>query len=1219
MGAVYEAFDREREETVALKTLTRFDAESVLRFKNEFRTLHDFDHPNLVSLYELFEEDGEWFFTMELVDGVDFLSYVRAGRHAARVTESQETDNRGPATTGETFDEARLRPALAQLVRGLSALHDEDQVHRDVKPSNILVTPAGRVVLLDFGLITSAARGGHPDGLVGTVSYAAPEQALGDKISASADWYSVGVVLYEALTARMPHRGRTSLQLVLNKQQAPEVAPDLWITDVAPDLAQLCSQLLDPEPDERPTGQEVLRALDVGESLPKPEPRVFVGRASELTLLHQAFGRIELRDNDSGPRGAGPVVTLVEGASGLGKSELVRHFAARAVAQSPETLVLVGRCYERDAVAFKAFDGLIDELTEYLVRLPPSDAAALLPARADLLPRLFPVLLRVDAFATLEDQAEPTDPQELRRTVYGALRELFARVGERVPLVLIIDDLQWTDRDSLVLLQEVLGDAHAPELMLVGTLRPQRGRPRDRLLRALRRTDLQTIELGPLPDREAETLAMTLMPSADATVVQAVVEEAAGFPLFILELVKHVEGAGAGQGARRVDLDDALWRRISQLPGDQLPALQIVCTVNARITQALAAEAAGISPQGFFNAVTSLRTSKLVRTTGARRMAFIEPYHDRIRRTVAGHMSHQRSQDCHRRLAAALARNGAAHSAPHALVDHTLSAGDPDGAARHAETAARSALKATAFGRAVDFFSMALELGDHEEEARRALRLDLASALLNAGRNSEAADAFDAAAEGADPATRQTCQRLAAEQLLISGHIDRGLEHLDEALAGVGESQLQTPRRALFAVLWRRFGLRLRGLDWDERPASETSPEERARLQIVGAAALGLSMVDSIRGAAFNARYVQLALRSGDPVEVARALGTEATMAAYRGKYEHSEAIVETLTTLESSHPNNPYIGAWATIARGGYAYFRGDFETSETEMRRVGDLLSRVGGSTWERNNTSMFVLFCLRYRGDLRGLDAAVESLRRDAQRRGDLYMETSVRRYGSRFGLLVRDRPDDALADLEDTEWPAPENVFHLQDWQRLEAASEIALYAGRSADTRESAREGFGELKRSMLLRIATVRNPATFLRARLLLATPEGVTDLNLVDKLASQLYKEEQGYVSAWAHLLWAGSEHQRGRAERAQDHLRAALKIAEKSAMRYHVAVTQDRLGKLVGGEEGAALLAASAHWMTEQGVLAPERMCRVLAPGWGLTEGRRDRTRARRRGQVA
>jgi serine/threonine protein kinase len=177
VGEVYAAHDRDRGTRVAVKRLRRLGPDDVQRFKHEFRSLADLHHPNLVSLGELFLEDGEWFFTMELIEGVSFLDWVRpAGR----------------------LDEARLRAALGQLAAGLSALHAAGKVHRDVKPSNVLVNAEGRVVLLDLGLVADVRSSGSS--FVGTPHYRAPEQAARQPAGRAADWYAVGVMLYEALT-----------------------------------------------------------------------------------------------------------------------------------------------------------------------------------------------------------------------------------------------------------------------------------------------------------------------------------------------------------------------------------------------------------------------------------------------------------------------------------------------------------------------------------------------------------------------------------------------------------------------------------------------------------------------------------------------------------------------------------------------------------------------------------------------------------------------------------------------------------------------------------------------------------------------------------------------------------------------------------------------------------------------------------------------------------
>ena len=180
MGAVYEAFDRDRGQLVAVKTLLRFSPAALYRFKQEFRTLTDVVHPNLVHLYELVATDSDHvFFAMELVLGVDFLTYSLRPDATIKTPSSRPATTRLPTDYGTEpemdrtgpFDAAslvhaarpdmpspadfeRLRPALRQLVLGVNALHAAGKLHRDIKPSNVLVTPEGRVVLLDFGVAT---------------------------------------------------------------------------------------------------------------------------------------------------------------------------------------------------------------------------------------------------------------------------------------------------------------------------------------------------------------------------------------------------------------------------------------------------------------------------------------------------------------------------------------------------------------------------------------------------------------------------------------------------------------------------------------------------------------------------------------------------------------------------------------------------------------------------------------------------------------------------------------------------------------------------------------------------------------------------------------------------------------------------------------------------------------------------------------------------------
>ena len=133
MGVVYQAYDRKRKALVALKTLRLDDAAAIYRFKREFRSLADINHPNLVTLHELVSAGTQWFFTMELIDGVDFLSYVRELESLDGATDSRtktpqsrqfhDDESLPPPEPTAPHDYERLRPAICQLAEGVHALH----------------------------------------------------------------------------------------------------------------------------------------------------------------------------------------------------------------------------------------------------------------------------------------------------------------------------------------------------------------------------------------------------------------------------------------------------------------------------------------------------------------------------------------------------------------------------------------------------------------------------------------------------------------------------------------------------------------------------------------------------------------------------------------------------------------------------------------------------------------------------------------------------------------------------------------------------------------------------------------------------------------------------------------------------------------------------------------------------------------------------------------
>src|SRR5450755_252763 len=223
-GVVYLVRDLKHGGELALKTLQGTRPEALYRLKREFRSCADIRHPNLVSFNELFADGDHVFFTMEYVQGSTFLQYVRQGL---------------------AIEEVRLRRTVSQLATGLRALHEAGKLHRDVKPSNVLVTPEGRVVLFDFGPATEiqASKLGASLEFAGTPWYMSPEQARIEPLSPASDWYSLGVMLYQAVTGRLPFLG-AGARLMVERQRFDVASPRSLDVQVSSDISELCMSLL---------------------------------------------------------------------------------------------------------------------------------------------------------------------------------------------------------------------------------------------------------------------------------------------------------------------------------------------------------------------------------------------------------------------------------------------------------------------------------------------------------------------------------------------------------------------------------------------------------------------------------------------------------------------------------------------------------------------------------------------------------------------------------------------------------------------------------------------------------------------------------------------------------------------------------------------------------------------------------------------------------------
>jgi len=303
MGVLYKAEDEELGRTVALKFLPplwSLDAAFKKRFRQEARAVAALDHPNVCAIYEVGEtEEGQLFIAMAYYEGETVREKIA----------------RGPIEVDEALELA------SQAASGLAAAHTAGLTHRDIKPANLMVTEEGVLKILDFGLAKTADATVTEAGMrLGTPAYMSPEQTRGEEVDARTDLWSLGVVLYEMLTARRPFRGDSNTAVIhAIRHEQPEQPRELR-EGVPEEVAGLVLRLLSKDPETRYAGAELL-SEELATSAPAPpgargrlrglrrSPWLALGSAAAAVALAVALGVIVL--GDRGPaEGAADANTL---------------------------------------------------------------------------------------------------------------------------------------------------------------------------------------------------------------------------------------------------------------------------------------------------------------------------------------------------------------------------------------------------------------------------------------------------------------------------------------------------------------------------------------------------------------------------------------------------------------------------------------------------------------------------------------------------------------------------------------------------------------------------------------------------------------------------------------------------------------------------------------------------------------------------------------------
>ncbi len=1216
-GAVFEAYDRTRNATVALKTLVRASAESQYRFKREFRSLTDLHHPNLVSLHELFADEDLWWFTMELIDGVPFDEWVVAGAHAPRSSGDSSGADRPSRTidTGEVgpdpatasdhtpamFDEERLRAVLSQLVRGISALHATGRLHRDIKPSNVLVDGSGRVVVLDFGLVTETTglEAESTSEVAGTPAYMAPEQGLGDQLDESCDWYALGILLYRCLTGRLPFEGSARQVLRDKLTQAPPDPRDLDPALPA-DLCELAVQLMSPEPSGRPGGEELRKRFQVRGSDPGPQRDIFVGREAELAVLERALDTVAA---------GGTAVVHLSGPSGVGKSSLARRFLQGASTRHPGLLVLPGRCFVEESVPYKALDSVVDALSRHLNTLPADRIARLLPDDASPLLRVFPILNRVLGRKARRPEAEPgVDPEALRRRAFAALRELLANVARRRLTIISIDDLQWGDMDSVEPLRTLLRPPDSPPVLLLSTHRSEEEVSSPILQAVLPESPAgplhprtERLSLGPLESEEAEALAHALLFEQgrdDADRAEAIARNSGGSPFFLAQLA-----SAGGSDAAHQSLEAVVASRLSVLEPEDRKLLEVLSVAGRPLPRREAMQAAGVENGPLV--VKRLRGQRLIRNTTDSRTERLFTYHDRIREVTDSLIDEARRARIHGALAEVL--DGSRHVEPEELAVHYFGCGQDERGLACLRAAAESALANLAFARAAELFEQVLERGEWNRNERRTLRIELARALSSSGRGELAAEHYMRASLGAERLDSLELRTLAAGCWLRSGRVEEGLRTARALFADLDLPLPSDRIRAVAQLASLRARLAFRGLDAQLRPREQV--DRLAHVQALAcrslAPPLGL-FDDPVVAASVLAKGLQIALDSGDPVELSRALCAEANFtASSRGDEERTLELLGRAREGLATVPDDKLLELAIRAGEGVSQVFLGN-------PGKAADKLLQT--ERWARTRCpwGVFIGQSVRHYGLLSFGDAGryADAIKygerwwRDALEREDRVGASLIQVAARGFPRLAIDDPEGALerADMVRSLWNA--RPFPQLAWYLEVLPVRVALYRGESAHLDfERAwsrlapiglhRWGYygierldleGQVYGRELARGGHGRGRRRELRRRVAAAS--------------RGLARKRQDTARARGLLHEALLAADAGQDERAAGALERARDLFERRGALGLAAAADHRRGRIIGGDTGDRLCADAERRLAARGVEHPARFVAMLYP---------------------
>jgi len=722
-GIVFEAEDTRLGRTVAIKVIKGegLDQESLARFEQEAKATAGLSHPNIAAIYDIGQEGESHYLILEFVDGPNLSGLIRS-------------------QPGARCDAATTLRIGSQVCQALEYAHSHGILHRDIKPENVMITSAGLPKLMDFGL--ARALGGpnltQRGVIVGTPAYLPPEQALGKRSDTRSDLYSLGCVLYEMVTGRPPFHGDEPVKVIFSHINDLPAMPRNLAPEIPTALEQIILRLLAKDPDQRyQSAGELSQALKsvkegaearpapagvpieqkAAEKMPTPEPRwaqALVDREQEIEILRARL--------DAALRGEGSLV-FITGEAGIGKTRLAYELRSYAKLRGAQCLMSKGG--EREgAVPYQPWSAIT---REYVHWAPPLLVFKAVGAFATELVKLVPEL--GEKLGTIPPPTSAPSVQEHVR-LYEAVTQFFVNISKESPLVLFLDDLQWSDDASMGLLHHMARTIIAERLLVVGAYRDQELEEQRSLSRSVAEINRERLSYAlPLKrlafDNVLQMVRQTFGEKVPNELPDLVYGKTEGNPFFVEEVLRSLVEEGAvypvekGWGVKDLSdvhvprgIKEVLRKKLESLDEESSHVLGLTAVVGREFSFPVLREVTGLDEDRLIEIIDKCLQARLVvaqHILGEEVYAFADT---QLRDVLYEDISPVRRRRHHLKVGEAIEDIYARKTDEYveALAYHFLEGNDLSRAIDYAQKAGDKAAKLFAWDQARQYYETALKL-----------------------------------------------------------------------------------------------------------------------------------------------------------------------------------------------------------------------------------------------------------------------------------------------------------------------------------------------------------------------------------------------------------------------------------------------------------------------------------------------------------------------------